>query len=107
MQAGIQQEPAIVKDYLAQQAQNGDNNITIDKFSLFVSKTHLFLGASPDGTVSGNESSGLLEMKDIQMEAFETLRKLLSESGSVSRTVVSLKSTKGTNTISKFSNKCL
>ena len=28
MQAGIQQEPEIIKDYLAQQAQYGHNNIT-------------------------------------------------------------------------------
>ena len=36
MQAGIQQEPEIIKDYLAQQAQNGHNNITVDKRGFFV-----------------------------------------------------------------------
>ena len=77
MQAGIQQEPEIIKDYLGQQAQNGHNNITVDKCGFFVSKTHPFLGASPDGIVSDNESSGLLEMKYIQMEESETLEEAL------------------------------
>ena len=47
MQAGIQQEPEIIKDYLAQQAQNGHNNITVDERGFFVSKDTLFLGQVP------------------------------------------------------------
>ena len=77
MQAGIQQEPEIIKNYLAQQAQNGHNDITVDKCGFFVSKTHPFLGASPDGIVSDSESSGLLEVKYIQMEESETLEEAL------------------------------
>lgn len=77
MQAGIQQEPLIIKDYLAQQEQNGNNSITVDKCGFFVSKMHPFLGASPDSIFSDNESSGLLEMKYIQMEESETLEEAL------------------------------
>ena len=108
MQAGIQQEPEIIKDYLPQQAQNGHNNITVDKRGLFCFKRHPFLGASPNGVVSDSESSGLLEMKYIQMEGSETLEEALIRR----RICVKISGIleihkKQINTISKFSNKCL
>ena len=47
------------------------------KCVFFVSKAHPFLGASPDGIVSHNECSGLLEMKYIQTEESETLEEAI------------------------------
>ena len=73
MQAGIQQEPEIIKDYLTQQAQNG-NNITVDKCGFFVSKTHPFLGASPDGIVSRHPLRDLLHIShDTWLAVFRTM----------------------------------
>lgn len=42
MQAAIQQEPEIIKDYVAQQAQNGHNNITVDECVFFCFKNTPF-----------------------------------------------------------------
>ena len=74
MKEGISQEPQIIQDYLA---QKGSEGITVEKCGFFVSLSHPFLGASPDGIVNDHGDSGLLEMKFIQQSETETLEEAL------------------------------
>ena len=76
MNEGLIQEPIIMKEYIKEKERNG-SSISVQNCGFFVSPTHGFLGASPDGIVSemkdSSESSGLLEMKYIQTNDSESL----------------------------------
>ena len=74
MREGISREPQIIQDYLS---QKGTEGITVEKCGFFVSLSHSFLGASPDGIVNDHGDSGLLEMKFIQQSETETLEEAL------------------------------
>ena len=80
MNEGLIQEPIIMKEYIKEKERNG-SSISVQNCGFFVSPTHGFLGASPDGIVSemkdSSESSGLLEMKYIQTNDSESLEDAL------------------------------
>ena len=69
-----------MKEYIKEKERNG-SSISVQNCGFFVSPTHGFLGASPDGIVSemkdSSESSGLLEMKYIQTNDSESLEDAL------------------------------
>lgn len=80
MKEGLAQEEQIVKDYVTEKNHNGNTQVTVARCGFFVSKTHGYLGASPDGLVSDPSfvpPSGLLEMKYIQVLEEETLQDAL------------------------------
>ena len=76
MKDGLNQEPVIVNEYTKEKENNGVN-VVVKDCGFFVSSACGFLGASPDGLITehdGNmESTGLLEMKFIQLNDSETL----------------------------------
>ena len=57
----------------------GKKGVTITKCGLFISKTHGFLGASPDGIITDPEETtpGVAEFKYIQVKPDETLTDVL------------------------------
>ena len=76
MKDGLNQEPVIVNEYTKEKENNGVS-VVVKDCGFFVSSAYGFLGASPDGLITehdGNtESTGLLEMKFIQLNDSETL----------------------------------
>ena len=80
MKAGLGQEAVIVKQYIEEKTKGGNADVTVQNCGFFVSKTHGFLGASPDGMVTDTkavEKSGLLEMKYIQTLESDTINDAL------------------------------
>ena len=63
----MQQEPFAVDAYVKHQQRQGHVGISVSTCDFYISKTHPFLGASPDGCVhyplSLNEPFGFLEIK--------------------------------------------
>ncbi len=63
---GLQQEHSSIMDYEAKMSTDTGKKIKVQRCGLFVSKTHPFLGASPDGVVSENgKKVGLFEVKNV------------------------------------------
>ncbi len=63
---GLQQEHSSIMDYEAKMSTDTGQKIQVHRCGLFVSKTHPFLGASPDGVVSVNgKKVGLFEVKNV------------------------------------------
>ena len=63
---GVEHEAKAIEAYIDYQRQNGHSGLTVCKVGFFVSKTHPFLGASPDGGVydpTSKESYGYIEVK--------------------------------------------
>ena len=64
---GIQNEPLAIQAYLSYQHERGKENITFGPCGFFVSGTHPFLGASPDGAIydpsNPSQPFGFLEIK--------------------------------------------
>ena len=85
MKEGLRQEQAIMDKYIREKNKNCNSNVTVERCGFFVSKTHSFLGASPDGIVcdpeANGETTGLIEMKYIQTLDSETLEDALLRKG--------------------------
>lgn len=64
---GIQQESTAVDAYIRHQQSHGHTNLTVSPCGFYISKTHPFLGASPDSTVydpsTPEEPFGFVEIK--------------------------------------------
>ena len=78
MKKGLAQEPVIINEYFDQMNVEW-KSVIVDKcgFFAFVSESHPFLGARPDGLVSFQGDERLLEMKFIQRSATESLEEAL------------------------------
>ncbi len=63
---GLQQEYASQRDYEAKQSKESGKEIKVLRCGLFISETHPFLGASPDGIVTvDGVKEGLFEVKNV------------------------------------------
>ena len=71
MMAGLQRESSIIREYSEQRS------VKVQPCGLFVSKSHHFLAASPDGIVSELDSCGLVEAKLVFWDEGETLQQAL------------------------------
>ena len=80
MLQGLQNEDNIAEAFINKMdTVEGKKGVTITKCGLFVSKTHGFLGASPDGIITDPEETtpGVAEFKYIQVKPDETLTDVL------------------------------
>ena len=80
MLQGLQNEDNIAEAFINKMdTVEGKKGVTITKCGLFVSKTHGFLGASPDGIITDPEQTtpGVAEFKYIQVKPDETLTDVL------------------------------
>ena len=68
MKDGIESEPAIIEKY------SKETNVKVQKSGLFISKTHPFLAASPDGLIGDDK---LVEVKKIHPKDTEGLLEAL------------------------------
>lgn len=68
MKDGIESEPAIIEKY------SKETNVEVQKSRLFISKTHPFLAASPDGLIGDDK---LLEVKKVHPKDNEGLLEAL------------------------------
>ena len=76
MNEGLQKEGEIESLYIMAQQKSGHKNLSVEPCGLFISQTHGFLAATPDGLVSDphvSQSNGLLEMKFIQLSTSVSL----------------------------------
>ena len=64
---GVQKEPLAIQEYIKFQHEHGQDLVTVGPCGFLVSKSHPFLGATPDGTVYDPSNSrqpfGFLEVK--------------------------------------------
>lgn len=76
MLQGLQNEDSIAEAFINKMdTVEGKKGVTITKCGLFVSKTHGFLGASPDGIITADPEEttpGVAEFKYIQVTPDET-----------------------------------
>lgn len=79
MQEGLEREDDIEKALLKHMEQNGHHAIRMEKSGFVVSKTHGHIGASPDRIMydPSESSSGVVEMKYLQVKQEETLQDVL------------------------------
>ena len=75
MLQGLGEEDAIADSCIDKIEEEGNHNFTFIKCGFFISKTHSFLGASPDHIVHDltEETPGVAEFKFIQVKDGETL----------------------------------
>ena len=75
----MEREDDIEKALLKHMEQNGHHAIRMEKFGFVVSKTHGHIGASPDRIMydPSESSSGVVEMKFLQVRQEETLQDVL------------------------------
>ena len=79
MLQGLQNEDSIAEAFINKLDSEGKKGVSITKCGFFISKTHGFLGASPDGIITDEEEStpGVVEFKYIQVKPGETLTDVL------------------------------
>lgn len=80
MLEGLAKEPEIMELYIQTQTKSGHIGIQVTRSGFVISKADGFLGASPDGLVndpSVDDPDGLLEMKFIQTNKYESLEDAL------------------------------
>ena len=81
MKEGLSREDAVIAEYI--KSKKLDNqNVIVQACGLFISKSHNYLAASPDGLVynadsTGPNSSGLVEIKIVFLKENETLYQAL------------------------------
>ena len=75
----LQNEDSIAEAFINKLDSEGKKGVFITKCGFFISKTHGFLGASPDGVITDEEEStpGVVEFKYIQVKPGETLTDVL------------------------------
>ena len=84
MREGIQNEDLIITQYTEKMGKEGHVGLEVTSCGFFVSKTHGFLGASPDGLVTDpsiENPLGLVEAKNIQVKKNESLMAALVRKG--------------------------
>lgn len=84
MKEGILMEDKIINEYIVFKKKNGAQGVSVSKCGFFVSKSHGFLGASPDGLVedpSSNDPQGLIEVKYVQTNKGEEIEAALVNKG--------------------------
>lgn len=79
MLQGLQNEDSIAEAFMNKLDSEGAKGVSITKCAFFISKTHGFLGASPDGIITDEHEStpGVVEFKYIQIKPGETLTDVL------------------------------
>ena len=84
MREGIDNEELLITQYKNKTQKEGHAGLEVSSCGFFVSKTHGFLGASPDGLVtdpSSENPAGLVEAKNIQLNENESLVAALIRKG--------------------------
>jgi len=79
MLQGLQNEDSIAEAFINKLEDEGKKGVSITKCGFFISKTHGFLSASPDGIITDGEEStpGVVELNYIQIKPVETLTDVL------------------------------
>ena len=79
MLQGLQNEDSIAEAFINKLDSEGKKEVSITKCGFCISKTHGFLGASPDGIITDEEerTPGVVEFKYIQVKPGETLTDVL------------------------------
>ena len=72
MKAGLVQEPEIVKKYIEDKTKHGNAVVIVQRCGFFVSKTHGFLGASPDEIVTDTEDEDTSGLKGRYVQTLES-----------------------------------
>ena len=81
MKEGLSREGAVIAEYIKSKKQD-NQNVIVQPCGLFISKSHYYLAASPDGLVYNADStglnlSGLVEIKLVFLKENETLYQAL------------------------------
>ena len=93
MKEGLVNEEMVIKEYVHMKHNEGHENLYVEKCGFFVSKTHGFLGASPDGLVTDpttDDINGLVEGKFLQLNENESLEDALVRKAICKKTDVSV-----------------
>ena len=79
MREGLEKEEEIAQCFLSEMESQGNVGVTVEDCGFFVSKTHGFLGATPDKIIHdpSEDNPGVLEMKYMQVKPGLTLREVL------------------------------
>ena len=79
MLQGLEEEDAIADSFIDKMEEEGNHNFSFIRCGFFISKTHGFLGASPDRIAHDltEETPGVAEFKFIQVKDGETLSGVL------------------------------
>ena len=79
MTEGLEKEDEIAQVFISEMAKKGCSGVSLGGCGFFISKSHGFLGASPDRIIHlpTQSSPGVLEMKYIQVKSEETLKDVL------------------------------
>ena len=79
MLQGLEEEDTIADSFIDKMEEEGNHNFTFIRCGVFISKTHGFLGASPDCIVHDltAETPGVAEFKFIQVKDGDTLSGVL------------------------------
>ena len=84
MKDGIENEDLTISQYVEKMKKDGHEGLEVQSCGFFVSKSHGFLGASPDGLVTDESCEnplGLVEVKNIKLKENETLKMALVRKG--------------------------
>ncbi|KAL9958145.1 hypothetical protein ACROYT_G035118 [Oculina patagonica] len=79
MREGLEKEEEIAQVFISEMSKKGCKGVSLEDCGFFVSKSHGFLGASPDKIIHLPTQSdpGVLEMKYIQVKPGQTLKDML------------------------------
>ena len=79
MREGLEKEDEIAQIFILEMEKKGYQGVTVENCGFFVSKSHGFLGASPDRIIHlpTQPDPGILEMKYIQVKPGSTLKDVL------------------------------
>ena len=77
MKDGIENEELTISQYVEKMKKDGHEGLEVQSCGFMVSKSHRFLGASPDGLVTDESCENplwLVEVKNIKLKENETLK---------------------------------
>ena len=79
MREGLEKENEIAQVFISEMAKRSCSGVSLEGCGFFISKSHGFLGASPDRIIHlpTQSNPGVLEMKYIQVKSGETLKDVL------------------------------
>ena len=79
MREGLEKEDEIAQVFISEMGKKGCSGVSLEGCGFFISKSHGFLGASPDRIIHlpTQSSPGVLEMKYIKVKSGETLKDVL------------------------------
>ena len=79
MREGVEKEEQIAQVFISEMSEKGLSGVSLEECGFFISRSHGYLGASPDRIIylPTQSDPGVLEMKYIQVKPGQTLKDVL------------------------------